>query len=537
MNVKLLDCTLRDGGYYNDWNFKKEDVEEYLHCMKLLNVDIIEIGQRTTQKDTFLGAFAYSTDDFLKTLPLPTKALIGVMINAKEFITHEKANIELLNSTFSERKNSPVGLVRIAAHFSEASAVPGIVNFLQAKGYRVGVNLMQAGGKSKDQIIQAIKILTNGCNFDVLYFADSLGNMNAEQITELFGIAKEAYSGELGLHAHDNMGNAITNTLKALDFGVSWLDSTVLGMGRGAGNTRTEILSLELQKRGINNYSPEAVFPLVLSTFKELQKKYEWGPDLLYYLSGLYNIHPTYVQVMMSDKKTDFHNMISAMNHLREINATNFSMEKLLSAINFKPTDSDGSWNPENLVNGKDVLIIGSGETVNEHLEGIKEYIKLKKPVVISLNINKYLGPEFINAYAASHPIRLLSDCEKYRNLKKPLITSVDSLSQEMKAKLEMIETLNYGLKLSSDGFHFGKHGCSIPTPLVIAYSLSLCVSGNAKKIFLVGIDGYGQDSELQREMDQLLSAYREHSKSIPLLALTPTTYKIEQSSIYYPNL
>jgi 4-hydroxy 2-oxovalerate aldolase len=111
--IKILDCTLRDGGYYNNWDFDHELVELYLKSMEEASIDVIEIGFRSPPKHSFMGPYVYSLDSHLESLPLPENILIGVMINAKEYLKVQEDTLELLKKLFQPSHQSPVGLVRV----------------------------------------------------------------------------------------------------------------------------------------------------------------------------------------------------------------------------------------------------------------------------------------------------------------------------------------------------------------------------------------------------------------------------------------
>ena len=251
--IKVVDCTLRDGGYYCGWHFPSDIVSNYLTAIKESGIDVVELGLRSTQDNNFYGPFAYCTDEFLDGLDLPPGIEWGVMINAKDYIGKE----ELIDLYFHEESNSRVSLVRIACHFFETDKIDNILNKLYDKGYKIGINLMQATGKNFDEYQTALRKVKPD-KVKVLYFADSLGNMNLNEVEKIMSVLGDLWPNDLGVHAHDNMGKAVANTLAALDRGVSWLDGTIQGMGRGAGNARTEYLLLELVQKGYSKYRPEA---------------------------------------------------------------------------------------------------------------------------------------------------------------------------------------------------------------------------------------------------------------------------------------
>jgi len=298
-DLTILDCTFRDGGYYNSWDFDYSTISEYLNSIWNSGVDIVEIGFRFLPQNRYLGPFAYSTDRFLKSLDLPDNKAICVMINAADFLAEDEASKVLIRRLFSREEESPVDIVRIAAHFSQIGQCEPLVKELKSLGYRLGFNCMQSGGKSSERLSRAASEVSGWGCVDILYFADSLGNMTCESVEKTIGAFRESWNGEIGFHGHDNRGRALVNSLAAIDAGASWIDGTILGMGRGAGNTRTESLLLDLNERG-NRYNHEALYNLSEGTFKKLQVKYNWGMSLSYHIAAINGIHPTYVQEMKS---------------------------------------------------------------------------------------------------------------------------------------------------------------------------------------------------------------------------------------------
>ena len=123
--------------------------------------------------------------------------------------------------------------------------IPTAVLFSYFCFYKVGFNLMQVHNVNSLEIAKFLE-LANQYPIDVMYFADSMGSLNTQQVTSIIRIFKSSWDGEIGIHAHDSMGNAVNNPIHAVNDGVSWVDSTVTGMGRGPGNAQTEYLRIEL---------------------------------------------------------------------------------------------------------------------------------------------------------------------------------------------------------------------------------------------------------------------------------------------------
>lgn len=264
--MKILDCTLRDGGYYNSWDFSQELVEQYLEAMSAAGVDIVELGLRSLKNSGFKGAAAFTTDDFIRSLPIPEGLTVGVMLNASELVDLT-TQTEVLETLFPvSAQESPVDLVRIASHVYEFEAALQAVNWLTSKGYRVGFNLMQIADRTEEEVINLAR-LAKEYPLDALYFADSMGSMYPEDVSKIIGWLRTHWQGALGIHTHDNMSLALSNTKRAIREGVTWVDATVTGMGRGPGNARTEELVIEVAElRGetVNLGTFDECYPQIL---------------------------------------------------------------------------------------------------------------------------------------------------------------------------------------------------------------------------------------------------------------------------------
>ena len=145
-----------------------------------------------------------------------------------------------------------------------------------------------------------IKFLITQKIFKCLYIADSLGSLNKPKIKKIVNSFRRNWPHDMGIHAHDNQSLALQNTLYAKKIGLNWLDCTITGMGRGPGNTKTEEL---IKYFTIKNVKQNKAIKKLLLIFLKLKKKYRWGTNYYYRLSGKYKIHPTYIQTMLSDSR------------------------------------------------------------------------------------------------------------------------------------------------------------------------------------------------------------------------------------------
>lgn len=531
--MKLLDCTLRDGGYYTAWDFPKTLVSRYLNAMISANVDIVELGLRNFPKEGFLGAHAYTTDDFLSTLDIPEKLMVGVMIDAKTILSFDGTIQDAIKKLFVNKNSSPVDLVRIAAHFVEVEQCQEIALQLSKMGYLVGLNLMQAGGRSTEEITAAVDNIASWNVVTVLYFADSLGNMDTKEVSRIFNAIKSSWAGDIGIHTHNNQGKALDNSIVAKELGVQWIDSTVLGMGRGAGNAATELVTLEFGHRG-EKYNSIPLWKLVLDDFQPMQSEHGWGASLLYHFAASNDIHPTYVQNLLSDNRYSSEQIIQALNYIAPFQTASYNSTLLADGLlGPKGKGVNGKWNATNWCEGKEILIVGAGESVSKYQCAIESFIQSRELITLSLNIHQNISEELIDAYVAIDPMRLMLEVSDYSSKGKPLYTSTSNLSEELVSKLAKLELRDYGCDIKSGVLEFESNRCCIPNLLSLAYALSVAKVGGASKVWLVGFDGYEAGDSRQEEMINLLDIVAKSEFDIDCICLTPTTYPVRQGSIY----
>ncbi|WP_319781510.1 aldolase catalytic domain-containing protein [Oceanisphaera sp. IT1-181] len=530
--INFLDCTLRDGGYYNAWDFSPELINDYLAAMQAAGVNAIELGFRSVNNKGFKGPCAFTTDDFLRSLPLPNDLTIGVMINGNELVGEIPQNTVLEQLFPVSASESPVDLVRIACHVHEFTKALPAVTWLKERGYQVGFNLMQVADCPKQEV-KALARLAANYPMDALYFADSMGSMSPDQAAQIIGWLRSEYTGALGIHTHDNMGLGLSNSLRAMDEGVTWIDSTVTGMGRGPGNALTEELAIEMAARRGQAVNLVPLMTLIRKHFGPMKTAYGWGTNPYYYLAGKYGIHPTYIQEMLNDSRYSEEDLLAVIEHLRVEGGKKFSLNTLDVARHFYRGEPQGKWTPSSLFAGREILLLGTGPGVSQHREALERYIRQAKPLVLALNTQGAIAAELIDVRVACHPVRLLADCEAHTKLPQPLITPYSMLPNDVQQALAGKDVLDFGLSVQADTFAFAENHCTTPTSLVVAYALAVVSSGQANNVLMAGFDGYGADDPRSREMQQLFEHYQQSTQALPLQSITPTRYSLPTQSVY----
>ena len=237
--MKILDCTLRDGGYYTNWDFNSKLVNDYLKLIKFLPIDIVEVGYRgNKKKESYLGEFYYLTKNNLKSIKskIGKDKKLSVMVDTKDW----KSPIELKKNLNDCRK--VVDLIRFAVNPKKLDSLERFLKAIEKMGFTIAINIMYSHLLLKnDNLIKSI--LKFKKYFNIIYIVDSYGTLisnDVKRIMEKIRFLDSEIS--IGFHAHNNLEMALSNSIEAMDNKIDYLDSTFTGMGRGAGNLKTELL-------------------------------------------------------------------------------------------------------------------------------------------------------------------------------------------------------------------------------------------------------------------------------------------------------
>lgn len=525
-NFNILDCTLRDGGYYNNWDFKFNDIQRYLDSISKTRIEFIELGFRFYEKNKIKGLTAYTDDSLIRKLKIPRNINIGVMINTGDLLKNKLTPLQNCKKIFT-KKNKDLKFVRLACHYEEIFLIKEAVKWLNENNLKVFVNLMQISEISNKRIIKVCNFL-NKTKADVLYFADSLGCLTPKQTKTITKIIKKNCIKQIGIHAHDNLGCALKNSLSASNNGATWVDSTITGMGRGPGNLKTE----EILKNDKQKIDRKRKIPIkIIKYFKELKKIYKWGSNKYYALAAKHKIHPTYIQKILSDDRYRKVEYLQIIYQLKKIDTRKYNPYKLINSSFFISNKPFGRDEPKKIFKDENFLILGPGKNVMVYKKRVNKFIKKYRPFVICLNTTSLFDENIINLRVACHPMRIISDL-KFHNLKKTKIAMPYSMMTNNLKKLIKIKKnriLDYGLSIKYNSkIKIMKRYCTLPTPLAIGYCLSMLISSGLKdkKIFLAGFDGFNKTSSDMDETDEIIRSLKKKLLNNKLRTLTPSKYR-----------
>lgn len=302
-DIKVVDCTLRDGGLVNDFFFTDEFVKELYQANIRSGVDYMEFGYKAS-KELFdvkkFGKWKFCDDKDIRAVVGDNKTDMKIAVMAD--VGRCDFRKDILN-----KKDSPVDLVRVATYINTIPAAVEMIEDCTKKGYETTVNIM-AISKSNETDLDAALELLGQSSVGTIYLVDSYGSLYPEQARRLADKYLEVaakYNKKVGIHAHNNQQLAFANTTEVVIMGVNYLDATVSGMGRGCGNCPSELLLgfLKNPKYNINpilHFVEKQIVPL-------RESGVTWGYDVPYLLTGLLNQHPKSAIQFMKENRKDYY--------------------------------------------------------------------------------------------------------------------------------------------------------------------------------------------------------------------------------------
>jgi 4-hydroxy 2-oxovalerate aldolase len=296
--IKVMDCTIRDGGLMNSHMFPTELVKAVYEADVAAGIDYMEIGYKASRKfasrDQF-GAWKFCDEDDIRRVvgDGPTAVKISVMADTGRTDYH---------TDILPRDKSVVSMVRMAAYIHQVPAAIEMIKDAADKGYETTINLMAISTVNETEIDNALELLA-ASPVGTLYVVDSFGTLYAEQIQNLVEkFLKYAMPAEkqVGIHTHNNMQLAYANTIEAIIRGASMLDASHAGLGRGAGNCQLELLLSFLHNP---KYHLRPIIECIQNHVEPMREQLRWGFGIPYMVTGYLNQHPKAAMEFM--EKTD----------------------------------------------------------------------------------------------------------------------------------------------------------------------------------------------------------------------------------------
>lgn len=508
--MNILDCTLRDGGYYTNWDFDSHIVESYIQAMNKLPVDYLEIGYRNNISQDYLGKFGYSPVSVLKNIRYKCDKKLAIMLNEKNT---KPEDLQLLLSPII----GLVDMVRIAIDPQNFNRAVTLAQEVKMMGFEVGFNCMYMSKWKTEyhNFLKELGVLDDFC--DLFCMVDSFGGITPNELIEIFHEVKKYTQVPIGFHGHNNLELGLINTITAIDLGCDYVDATIMGMGRGAGNLNMELLLTYLNSH--NGLKVDFnILGDVVSAFEPLMQKYNWGTNLPYMIAGANKIPQKEVMDWVTNRVYSFNSVVRALENRKNNTIDNAKFPQLNEKKKYDY-----------------VLVVGGGSSTIEHIDAIKEFIGDSKNIALVFATSRCAG------------VFLDVDIPKYYclvgNEGKRLTTNVGE------ARFDGVCVLPpYPRIMGTDvPVYAEEHTCELESitftdeykDSVTTIALQLALQLSAGEIVTVGYDGYPGNVLSEKEMsltneNKIIFQKFKQVYGKELISLTPSLYKdLKVMSVY----
>ena len=301
-DIKVVDCTIRDGGFVNNFYFDDEFVRNLYTANVAAGVEYMEFGYKAS-KEIFdvkeFGKWKFCDEQDIRDIVGDNNTDLKISVMADVGRTDYKKDI-------IPKTDSVIDMIRIATYINTIPAAIEMIHYCAEMGYETTINIMAVSTAAESELDLALDLLAQS-EVGTIYLVDSYGSLYPEQIRRLadkYLKVAEKYGKKVGIHAHNNQQLAFANTIEACTVGVSYLDATMSGMGRGAGNCNMELLLGFLRNP---KYSLNPVLKFLQNQMLPLKKTgLVWGCDVQYMLTGQQNQHPRTAIAFTAEQREDY---------------------------------------------------------------------------------------------------------------------------------------------------------------------------------------------------------------------------------------
>lgn len=474
-SINILDCTLRDGGYINEWKFGKENITNILNGLEKSKVNIIECGY-LNDKNIYDNSFTMfssfeSLEELLKDRNTKDRTYVA-MVNYGDFDVNN----------IPEYDGKSIKAVRVCFHKKNTKPALEHCKIIKSKGYKVFVQPMMTVTLSDLELLNLIEDC-NEMDADALYIVDSFGSLNKEGLCRMAYLVDNNLTSDIaiGFHGHNNLQLAFANAMsfmKCIKKREIILDSSIFGMGRGAGNLNTELIVDHCNKYFETEYEIEPLLDVIENIIFNIHNTKYWGYSVAHYLSGSNNCHPNYATFFVNKKTLNVQNINELLNKIPEDMKYEFHKayaEELYVKFNERyVNDAEVYDDIREYVNNKEVVIIAPGRSVETKLQEIKDLIS--KEGVVSFWVN-YYDHRLKTDYIFVNNKRRLAEVEK-------------NLSREVNLILTSNIEKSHLTKYVVDYKNLLSNSEEVNDNAVIML-INMLKAINVKKVNIAGFDGY----------------------------------------------
>lgn len=474
--VHILDCTLRDGGYCNEWQFGHENARKIVDGLVEANIEIIECGFITNRVKYSLDVTKFTTVDQIVSIIPPNREgkVFVAMMNYGEY------NIEDL----PVHDASSIDGIRVAFHKKDLKESLELCRQIKEKGYLVFIQAMVSLSYTDEEFLSLIRAV-NEVEPYAFYIVDSFGMMKGKDLIRLFYLVEHNLKEKIwiGFHSHNNMQLSYSNAQKLITVQTNRnliIDASIYGMGRGAGNLNTELFVEYLNENAGKDYHLKPLLNLIDEILNELYLRNYWGYSLPNYISAVHNAHPNYAGYL-DDKKTltiEGMNEIFAMmdDEKKAMYDKTYVEELYIKYMAAGQTQEEHKAELRARLKEKKILIIGPGKSSVEEKEKIIEFAEREAVVVFTINFDyDYCKSDFI----------FISNLRRFRELNienRPRCIVTSNISEE-----GVYYQVKYRDLLNSE---------EAVRDNAVLMAIKFLIGQDVKEIYLAGIDGYSHDAQ-----------------------------------------
>ncbi len=476
--LQILDCTLRDGGYINDFAFGERSIKKIISQLTTAGIDIIECG--------FLEDCEYDKN----------LSVYNTVEQIADFIPHDhKSSMYVAMACYGEYSltqltpfnGTSIDGIRVTFHYNEVEEALEYCRRIQELGYKVFVQPVGTSSYSDEQLLALIKKV-NVLRPYAFYLVDTLGLMHQNEVIRFFYLIDHNLNKEIrmGFHSHNNLQLSYSNCQALASIGGNRtisLDASVYGMGRGAGNLNTELIANYLNGHSDNRYEIEPILEIVDEFIIHIKAEHEWGYSVPYYLAAINGCHPNYASYLSSKQTLTVRSIATILRMIdpdkRSLFDKDLIEQKYLQYQSNEIDDSENISRLKEIFEGRNILLIAPGASINDCRQKILSTAEKHNCIVIAANFI----PDFIECDYV-----FLSNLKRYQTTFNPNNKNINLIhTSNITIKEDNKIIVNYSSLINDN---------DLISDNTSAMLLNLLTRFETKTIYLAGLDGYSSDKQ-----------------------------------------
>lgn len=474
-NIKTLDCTLRDGGYCNEWKFGYDNTKNIIRNLVVAGIDIIECGFITNRVEYKRDITKFNTVEQISPL-IPTDRDGKIYVAMMNYGEYDPGALPIYDGT-------SINGIRLAFHKENVNEALEAAKVIKNKGYMVFIQAMVSLNYSDEEFISLIQ-RCNKLDPVAFYIVDSYGVMKQKDLTRLYYLVEHNLDNNIiiGYHSHNNLQLAYSNAQSLTQIPSNRdiiIDSSIYGMGRGAGNLNTELFLGFLNDYFGKKYNIKPVLNLIDTVIYKFHEENYWGYSLPNYLSAIHNVHPNYAKYFAEKNTLTFDNMDDIFSMMSDDIKNHYDKnvaEELYRRYMSRDEVFDKNRKEFELsIAGKKILIVAPGKSSRTEFGKIQKFIEIMSPVVFSVN---YV-PDNIKA-----DYYFVSNFRRFRNIstdeRQKLIVTSNISVDNIYIEVPYAELTNNVIAVKDNA------GLML---------INFLMKAGVKKVYIAGMDGYDSDS------------------------------------------